>query len=155
MHRIALPDPALSASDLLRDVNATKNKFALGIVGEYRASISTSAPRDLRTTTDRAAKSLCEVWRPQDIPPAFNSKAHPFLTSLPSFRMHQCLNKKSEVLTYADNGPMSSSRPTRTRLSLPTSSTTTFSASSTPQLSLPLLVVFQTEFTFSSGHPYP
>lgn len=72
--------------ELIRDASSSKNKFALGLV-------------------DQAVKTLCEVWRPQDIPLAFsNPRTTKAAASLPdlssklhAFRASCVLSSKSRL----------------------------------------------------------
>ncbi|KAF6756496.1 hypothetical protein DFP72DRAFT_846791 [Ephemerocybe angulata] len=73
--------PLVSSPDALRDANTCKNKFALGLVD---------------IATDRAVKTLCEVWRPQDIPPAFsNPRTTKLAASLPNLSSATILDHAS------------------------------------------------------------
>ncbi|KAF6760134.1 hypothetical protein DFP72DRAFT_1042730 [Ephemerocybe angulata] len=104
--------PPVSSPDALRDANTCKNKFALGLV-------------------DQAVKTLCEVWRPQDIPPAFsNPRTTKLAASLPNL-------SSATILDHASLHRHAPKVPT-TSITASTSFPTTYT--SPPASSAPALV---------------
>ena len=56
---------------------AQKSRYALSLVGEFPSHIYRIKHRLRFTLQDQTVKSLCEIWRPQDIPPVFLTSCRP------------------------------------------------------------------------------
>ena len=120
--RSALQNPAMSAAESLRDANASKNKFALGLVGELAVFALCAPYRFLCWNPDQAVKTLCEVWRPQDIPAVFNAPRPAKQTaSLPN------ISPKSPIFEHTSFS----------RLATPKSHSTAAFTASTPSIPTP------------------
>jgi hypothetical protein len=68
--------PSISTHSLKEPIqrDASKQKFALGLIGAWIPNLALVWPHDLRIGAqlpDQAVKTLSEIWRPQDIPTVF------------------------------------------------------------------------------------
>lgn len=129
----ALQNPTVTSTEPSKDATSSKNKLALGLVGTCSARFPCRSCGLSSYDADQAVKTLCEVWRPQDIPPVFsNPRTTRQTQSLPNFSPQtQLLESNSR-----NRLPSKAQQTTTASTSIPTSHTIP-AATATPALIQP------------------